>query len=99
MALSKCPMEGWIFVTHKAKIAIPLKLQTESQKSEPKLVLKYLITPNFCAKFQPNQLTTIFGPWQACGILQILPTDWLHERAIFFLQPFLLTQGGIVVAT
>ena len=37
--------------------------QTKTQRSEPKWLLKYLIIPNFCAKFQPNRLTTTFGPW------------------------------------
>ena len=29
----------------------------------PYMGRKYLIIPNFCAKFQPNRLTTTFGPW------------------------------------
>ena len=37
--------------------------KTKTQRSEPKWLLKYLIIPNFCAKFQPNRLTTTFGPW------------------------------------
>ena len=37
--------------------------KTKSQRSEPKWLGKYLITPNFWAKFQPNRLTTTFGPW------------------------------------
>ena len=42
----------------------PLKLaKTNSQRSEPNWRFKYLIAPNFCAKFQPNRLTTTFGPW------------------------------------
>ena len=41
----------------------PCNSKTKSQRSEPKWLLKYLITPNFCAKFQPNRLTTTFGPW------------------------------------
>ena len=41
----------------------PCNFKTKSQRSEPKWLLKYLITPNFCAKFQPNRLTTTFGPW------------------------------------
>ena len=41
----------------------PRNSKTKSQRTESKWLLKYLITPNFCAKFQPNQLTTTFGPW------------------------------------
>ena len=41
----------------------PRNSKTKSQRSEPKWLLKYLITPNFCAKFYPNWLTTTFGPW------------------------------------
>ena len=36
--------------------------KTKSQRSKPKWLLKYLITPNFCGKFLPNRLTTTFGP-------------------------------------
>ena len=42
----------------------PQNSKTKSQRSEPKWLLKYLITP-ICAKFQPNRLTTTFGPWDA----------------------------------
>ena len=41
----------------------PCNSKTKSHRSELKWLLKYLITPNFCAKFQPNRLTTTFGPW------------------------------------
>ena len=41
----------------------PCNSKTKTQRSEPKWLLKYLITRNFCAKFQPNRLTTTFGPW------------------------------------
>ena len=41
----------------------PCSSKTKSQRSEPNWLLKYFITPNFCAKFQPNRLTTTFGPW------------------------------------
>ena len=41
----------------------PCNSKTKTQRSEPKWLLKYLIIPNFCAKFQPNRLTTTFGPW------------------------------------
>ena len=41
----------------------PCNSKTKSQRSDPKWLLKYLITSNFCAKFQPNRLTTTFGPW------------------------------------
>ena len=40
----------------------PRNSKAKSQRSEPKWLLKCLITPNFCAKFQPNRLTTTFGP-------------------------------------
>ena len=60
----KMPLEGWIFGTQRANNEIPLELQNlKSQRSEPKLLLKYLLIPNFCAKFQPNRLTATFGPW------------------------------------
>ena len=39
--------------------------KTTSQRNEPKWLLKYLITLNVCAKFQPNRLTATFGPWKA----------------------------------
>ena len=42
---------------------LPGNSKTKSQRSEPKWLLKYLITPDFCAKFQPNRLTKTFGPW------------------------------------
>ena len=38
------------------------KTKSHCQRSELKWLLKYLITPNFCAKFQPNRLTTTLGP-------------------------------------
>ena len=41
----------------------PWNSKTESQRSEPNWLLKYLTGPNSCAKFQPNRLTTTFGPW------------------------------------
>ena len=41
----------------------PCNSKTKTQRSEPKWLLKYLIIPNFCAKFQPNRLITTFGPW------------------------------------
>ena len=67
MALSKCPLEGCIFGSQTAKnetpppppVAPELKVTEENQVG----FLKYLITPNFCAKFQPDRLTTTFGPW------------------------------------
>ena len=40
-------------------VAPELKVTEENQVG----FLKYLITPNFCAKFQPDRLTTTFGPW------------------------------------
>ena len=56
MALSNCPLEGWIISAQRAKNETPCNSKTKSQRSEPKWLLKYLITPNFCAKFQPNRL-------------------------------------------
>ena len=41
----------------------PWNSKTKRQRSEPNWLLKYLIAPNFCAKFQPKRLTTTFGPW------------------------------------
>ena len=40
----------------------PRNSKTKSQRSKPNWLLKYLITPNFCVMFQPNRLTTTFGP-------------------------------------
>ena len=45
------------------KWTTPRNSKTKIQRSEPWWLLKYLITPNFSAKFQPNRLTTTFGPW------------------------------------
>ena len=36
----------------------PWNFKAKSQRNEPKWLLKYLITLNFCANFQPNRLTT-----------------------------------------
>ena len=63
ITLSKFPLEGWIFGAQRAKNETPRYSKTKSQRSEPKWLLKYLISPNFCARFQPNRLTTTFGPW------------------------------------
>ena len=41
----------------------PCNSKTKTQRSESKWFLKYLIIPNFCAKFQPNRLPKTFGPW------------------------------------
>ena len=41
----------------------PWNSKTLSQRSEPNWLLKYLMATNFCAKFQPNRLTTSFCPW------------------------------------
>ena len=41
----------------------PCNSKTKSQGTEPKWLLKYLFTSNFCTKFQSNRLTTTFGPW------------------------------------
>ena len=59
----KMPLEGWILVLKRQKLRPPCNSKTKSKRSEPKWLLKYLIIPNFCAKFQPNRLTTTFGPW------------------------------------
>ena len=40
----------------------PCNSKTESQRSQPNWRLKYLMATNFCAKFQPNRLTTSFWP-------------------------------------
>ena len=69
MALSKCPPGRLDFRWSKGKkLDTPhppssCNSKTKSHKGEPKWLSKYLITPNFCAKFQPNRLTTNFGPW------------------------------------
>ena len=47
----------------RPKMRPPCNSKTKSQRSEPKWLSKYLITPKFCVKFQPNRLTTTFGPW------------------------------------
>ena len=65
MALLKCPLEGWIFGAQKAQNETPpppRNSKSKSQRNKTKLLLKCLITPNFCAKLKPNQLTTTFGP-------------------------------------
>ena len=61
MALLKCPLEGWILCAQKAKTRPPppphppettkLKFPEVSQSGLSNKY--YLITPNFCAKFQP----------------------------------------------
>ena len=40
----------------------PWNSKTKCQRIEPKWLLKYLIAHSLCAKFQPNRLTTSFGP-------------------------------------
>ena len=57
------PWKAGFSVLKGQKMRPPCNSKTKSQRSEPKWLLKYLITPNFCAKFQPNRLTTTFGPW------------------------------------
>ena len=61
MELLKFPLKGWIFGAQRANYETPLKLQNLKTEKWAKLVFKYLITLNFCAKLQPNQLTTTFG--------------------------------------
>ena len=69
MALLKCPLGGWIFGVQRAKNETPhhplppRNSKPKSQRSELKWLWKYLMTPNFCVKFQPNLLTTTFRPW------------------------------------
>ena len=89
MALSKCPLEGWTFGSQTAKNETPpCSSKTKSQRSEPNWLLKYFITPNFCAKFQPNRLTTTFGPWNtfsdndAFKVLRDRPPPSLFDRII-----------------
>ena len=57
------PWKAGVLVLNGQKMRPPPPPVTPEQRSELKWVLKYLITPNFCAKFQPNRLTTTFGPW------------------------------------
>ena len=62
----KMPPERLDFWCWKGKKETPLppcNSKNKSQRSKLKWLLKYLITPNSCAKFQPNRLTTTFGPW------------------------------------
>ena len=61
---SRVPLEGWIFGAQRAKTSSPPRnSKGKSQRSELKWFWKYLMKPNFCAQFQPNLLTTTFGPW------------------------------------
>ena len=73
---SRVPLEGWIFGAQRAKTSSPPPPRNskgksqrselskgKSQRSELKWFWKYLMTPNFCAQFQPNLLTTTFGAW------------------------------------
>ena len=57
------PWKAGFSVLKGQKMRPPCNYKTKSQRSEPQWLLKYLITPNFSAKFQPNRLTTTFGPW------------------------------------
>ena len=57
------PWKAGFLVRKGQKMRPPCNSKTKTQRSEPKRLLKYLIIPNFCAKFQPNRLTTTFGPW------------------------------------
>ena len=56
-------LDFWCSKGQKKRFPPLCNSETKCQRSEPKWPLKYLITPNFCAKFQPNRLTTTFGPW------------------------------------
>ena len=56
------PWKAGFLVLKVQKMRPPCNSKTKSQRSDPKWLLKYLITSNFCAKFQPNRLTTTFGP-------------------------------------
>ena len=60
--LEMTQMEGWIVVLYEPQMRPPRNCRTNSLRAEPKRLLKYLITPSFCAKFQPNWLMTTFGP-------------------------------------
>ena len=55
-------------------LAWPWNSKAKSQRSEPKWLLKCLITPNICPKFQPNQMTTTFGPWNTFSHNDTHPT-------------------------
>ena len=58
------PCEAGFLVLKRPKMRPPpFNSKTKSQGSERKWLLKYFITPSFCAKFQLNRLTTTFGPW------------------------------------
>ena len=54
----------------------PRNSKTKSQRTESKWLSKYVITPNFCAKFQPNQLTTTFGPWNTFSDNDTWTNNW-----------------------
>ena len=64
MAPLKCVPGGWILGAWRAEnepSPFSWKSKTKSQRSNPKWLLQYLTTPTFCAKLQPNRLTTTFG--------------------------------------
>ena len=56
------PWKAGFLVLKGQKMRPPCNSKTKSRRSELNWLLKYLITPNVCAKFQPNRLTTTFGP-------------------------------------
>ena len=56
-------LDFWCSKVKKRDPPSPCNSKTKRQRSEPKWLLKYFITPNVCAKFQPDRLTTSFGPW------------------------------------
>ena len=57
------PLKAGFLVLKGQKMIPPCNSKTKSQRSEPKWILKHLITPTFCAKFQPNRSITTFGRW------------------------------------
>ena len=58
----KMPPGRLDFWCPKGKKRDPPNSKPKSQRSELKWLWKYLKTPNFCVKFQPNLLTTTFAP-------------------------------------
>ena len=68
----------------------PWNSKTKSQRSEPNWLLKYIIAPNVCAKFQLNRLTTTFGPrntfsnndtYNENAAKQCTNTQWKYRKA------------------
>ena len=72
------PWKAGFLVLKGQKMRPPCNSKTKTQRSELKWLLKYLIIPNFYAKFQPNRLATTFGPWNT-----------FTDKDTFFWPPFL----------